>query len=129
MSICFNWYAFFLMIFIFFFLFLYILIQVHGSKQTEMILRLDELTNIHMTLRMHKFNSCIINRDLMRPTYIQLFKSLMTWKIETKWLMVFIKLFSCLEHIHNLLNLLIKFNLGSKSFFLMKRFKLVFTQV
>ena len=113
----------------FFFLFLYILIQVHGSKQTEMILRLDELTNIHMTLRMHKFNSCIINRGLMRPTYIQLFKSLLTWKIETKWLMVFIKLFSCLEHIHNLLNLLIKFNLGSKSFFLMKRFKLDFIQV
>ena len=128
MSLCFNWYAFFLMIFIFFFLFLYILIQVHGSKQTEMILHLDELTNIHMTLRMHKFNSCIINRDLMRPTYIQLFKSLLTWKIETKWLMVFIKLFSCLEHIHNLLNLLIKFNLGS-IFFLMKRFKLDFIQV
>lgn len=128
MSLCFNWYAFFLMIFIFFFLFLYIWIQVHGSKPTEMILHLDELTNIHMTLRMHKFNSCIINRDLMRPTYIQLFKSLLTWKIETKWLMVFIKLFSCLEHIHNLLNLLIKFNLGS-IFFLMKRFKLDFIQV
>ena len=34
--------------------------QIHGSKHIGMILDLNKLTNIHMRLRMHELNLCIL---------------------------------------------------------------------
>ena len=45
-------------------------------NKNRMILSLDELTNVHMRLRMHELNTCIVNRDLVRYAF-NFFKNLM----------------------------------------------------
>lgn len=40
-----------------------------------MILSLDELINDHTKSRMHELNLCISNRDLVKPSHIQLSKA------------------------------------------------------